>query len=119
MQRPKAEELLSKFKGQRGTRLNSGCPRPGKESPDDSQKFLLHSEDGQILSLLQNGLLLGKLAAGFALFLHVICKLLLCPENTKEPHHPARSPTLFFLSGLLPFFQHPERELPQRDTRRL
>ena len=47
-------------------------------------EFLLHSEDGQVLPLLQNRLLLGKLAAGLALLLHVVGKLLLCPENT--PH---------------------------------
>lgn len=58
-------------------------PRAG-ESPDDREEFLLHGKDGQVLPLLQNRLLLGKLAAGLALLFHVVGKLLLCPENT--PH---------------------------------
>ena len=79
------------------------------ESPDDREEFLLHGEDGQVLPLLQNRLLLGKLAAGLAFLLHVVGKLLLCPENTPtRPKCPAWSPASSLLTGLLPCFLCPE-----------
>lgn len=52
--------------------------------PEDGQQLLLHSKDGQILSLFQDRFLLGKLTAGFAFFFHVFSKLLLSPKETPE-----------------------------------
>lgn len=47
------------------------------------EKLLSDGKYGQILSLLQKTLLFGKITAGLALFLHVICKLLLRSAKAK------------------------------------
>lgn len=52
--------------------------------PEDGEQLLLHSKDGQILSLLQDRFLLRKLAAGFTFFFHVFSKLLLSSKETPE-----------------------------------
>lgn len=52
--------------------------------PDDVEELLPDCEDGEVLPLLQKGLLLGKLTASLILILHVVRKLLLRPTVGKN-----------------------------------
>lgn len=106
---PKRKRAAEYTQEKMGHLIQQWNPDPGwTQLPDNREQFLLHSKDGQVLPLLQNRLLLCEFTAGFALFLHVVCKLLLCPENTQQPKRPARLPTSSLLTGLLPCFLHPE-----------
>lgn len=58
--------------------------------PDDIQQLLSHSKDGQVLPLLQQGLLLSKLTARLAFVLHVIRKFLLGPARTQQRQEQRR-----------------------------
>lgn len=57
-----------------------------KQIPYDIKKLLSDCKDRQVLSLLQNALLLSKFTAGLALLFHVVCKFLLCSvkQTTKK-----------------------------------
>lgn len=52
--------------------------------PYDVKKLLSDSENRQVLSLFQKGLLLSKLTAGLTFFFHVVCKFLLCSVRQRE-----------------------------------
>lgn len=52
-------------------------------SPYDVQKLLSDCKYGQVLSLFQQSLLLGKLTVGLTLFFHVVSKLLLSSVQKK------------------------------------
>lgn len=66
--------------------MPQGCTRTNclTTVPEDGEQLLLHSKDGQILSLLQDRFLLGKLTPCFTFFFHVFSKLLLSPKETPE-----------------------------------
>lgn len=88
--------------------LGEGWRRKGgKCRPDNCQKLLLNSKDGQVLPLLHNRLFLGKLAACLTFLFHMSSKLLFCPAREGfRAFHPFRSfyppPNQIFTTDLHP-----------------